>query len=205
MNHRPRAVRRARRPWPPTVRSAAAVLAAAALLLLAAACSGSPSSAGPGGAQNAGRSTNSQKAVAFSRCMRAHGATNYPDPSSNGVLPKTSAQRLKVSSAQFNRAERGCQHLLPTTGGSLTASSLQQCYLAGVCPQTLVQHAVTAGRAFSRCMRAHGAPNWPDPTIDSQGRPVFNIIVPRPPPRQVSTAMSECERLDHAGSLLAWG
>ena len=35
-------------------------------------------------------------------------------------------------------------------------------------------------------MRSHGVPNWPDPTIDSQGRPLFNIAVPRPPPPQVS-------------------
>lgn len=54
-------------------------------------------------------------------------------------------------------------------------------------------------------MRARGAPNWPDPTVDAQGRPVFNIIVPRPPPPQVSAAINACERLDHAGSLLAWG
>lgn len=205
MNDSPRAVRPPPRIWPPTVRSAAAVLAAAALVLLAAACSGSPSSAGPGGAPGAGGSTKAQKAVAFAECMRAHGLPNYPDPSSNGVLPKTSAQRLKVSSTRFNAAERGCQHLLPTTGAALTASSLQQCYLADVCPQALVQHAVTAGRSFSRCMRAHGVPNWPDPTVDSQGRPLFNINVPRPVPRQTSIAMSECTRLDHAGSLLAWG
>jgi hypothetical protein len=204
MNDSPRAVRRPRRTWPRTVRGAAAILAAA-LVLLAAACSGSPSSAGPGGAPGAGGSTKAQKAVAFSECMRAHGVPNYPDPSGNGVLPKTSAQQLKVSIAQFNGAERGCQHLLPTTGGTLTASSLQQCYLADVCPQALVQHAVTAGRDFSRCMRAHGVPNWPDPTIDSQGRPLFDINVPRPVPRKTSVAMSECERLDHAGSLLAWG
>lgn len=54
-------------------------------------------------------------------------------------------------------------------------------------------------------MRARGAPNWPDPTVDAQGRPVFNIIVPRPPPPQVSAAINACERLDYAGSLLAWG
>ena len=51
----------------------------------------------------------------------------------------------------------------------------------------------------------HGVPYWPDPTIDSQGRPLFNITVPRPPPPQVSTALNECGRLVPAGSLLAWG
>lgn len=130
---------------------------------------------------------------------------NYPDPGSNGTLQKTSAQQLGVSSSRFNAAQRACQHLLPAAGGSLTASSLQQCYLAGVCPQALVQRAVSAGRNFARCMRGHGVPDWPDPTIDPEGRPIFNINVPRPPPPQVSTAINECERLEHAGSLLAWG
>jgi hypothetical protein len=28
-------------------------------------------------------------------------------------------------------------------------------------------------------MRSHGLPHWPDPTIDSQGRPVFVISISR--------------------------
>jgi hypothetical protein len=137
--------------------------------------------------------------------MRSHGVPNYPDPGSGGTLPKTSAQRLGVSSTAFGAAERSCQHLLPATGASLTASSLRQCYLADVCPQALVQQAMSAGLRFARCMRTHGATNWPDPTIDSQGRPLFNITVPRTPPPQVNHAMNECTRLEHPGSLLAWG
>jgi hypothetical protein len=31
--------------------------------------------------------------------------------------------------------------------------------------------------AYSACMRSHGVPNWPDPSIDSQGRPVFAISI----------------------------
>ena len=143
-------------------------------------------------------------AVAYSQCMRSHGVPNFPDPA-GGVPPKVSAQELGVSSSQLQAAQGACQHLLPATGGSLSASSLRQCYLAGVCPQALVQQALSAGREFASCMRSHGVPNWPDPTIDSQGRPLFNITVPRPPPAQVSTAMNECERLEPAGSLLAWG
>jgi hypothetical protein len=137
--------------------------------------------------------------------MRSNGMPNFPDPDSNGTLPKTSAQLLGVSSSQFQAAQRACQHLLPATGGSLTATSLQQCYLAGVCPQALVQQALSTGRKFAMCMRSHGVPNWPDPTIDPEGRPLFSIRVPRPNPPQVSTAINECERLDPAGSLLAWG
>ena len=201
MNDGTRVIRPPRRAWP----LAAAIIAAAALVLLAAACSASPSSTGSatGSSGSSNGSANSQL-VAYSQCMRSNGVPNFPDPA-GGVPPKVSAQELGVSSSQLQVAQGACQHLLPATGGSLSASSLQQCYLAGVCPQALVQQALSAGREFASCMRSHGVPNWPDPIIDSQGRPLFNITVPRPPPPQVSTAMNECERLEPAGSLLAWG
>jgi hypothetical protein len=206
MNDGTRVTRGPRRTWPLIARAAAAIIAAATLALLAAACSsGSPSSAGSGGSPSAGDSASSPSAVGFSSCMRSHGVPTYPDPDSSGTLPKPNAQALGVSTAQFNAAQTACQHLLPTTGGSLTASSLQQCYMADVCPQGLVQQAVNQGLKFARCMRSHGVPSWPDPTIDSEGRPAFNIRVPRPNPPKVSTAINECERLERAGSLLAWG
>ncbi len=184
------------------------MLAVAAIAVLATACSGSPSSPGSGESPHAAGSASSRSDVAFSACMRARGVPTYPDPTVVGgvpTLPKGGAQRFGVSSSVFTAAERDCQHLLPATGGALTASSLQQCYLAGVCPQDLVQHAMNAGQSFAQCMRSHGVSNWPDPSIDPQGRPLFAINVPRPPPPLMSTAMSECTRLDPAGSLLAWG
>jgi hypothetical protein len=196
-----RVMRRPRRAWPPSARTAAAIIATAGLALLTAACSGSPSSTGSSGTPSG--SANS-RLVAYSQCMRSNGVPNFPDPA-GAVPPKVTAQELGVSSSQLEVAQGACQHLLPATGGSLTASSIQQCYLAGVCPQALVQQALNAGRGFAQCMRSHGVPDWPDPTIDSQGRPLFNINVPRPPPPQVSTAGDECTRLDPAGSLLAYG
>ena len=173
--------------------------AAAAALILLTACGGSPSSTGHGSAAKAG-----SPLVAYSQCMRGQGLPHFPDPA-GGVLPKITAQEMGVSSAQLQAAQRACQHLLPATGDSLTASSLQHCYLAGVCPQVLVQQALSAGRAFAQCMRSHGVPYWPDPTLDAEGRPLFNINVPRPPPQHVTTAGNECGRLDPAGGLLAYG
>jgi hypothetical protein len=38
-----------------------------------------------------------------------------------------------------------------------------------------VQQMLTVGRKFAQCMRSHGVSNWPDPTLDSQGRPFFNL------------------------------
>jgi hypothetical protein len=189
---------------PRRARTGAAIIAAAALAVLAAAC-GSPSSAGSAGSPTAGDSASSPSAVSYSVCIRSHGVPNYPDPGSNGTLPKPDAQAFGVSSSRLSVAQRACQHLLPTLSGSLTASSLRQCYLSDVCPQALVQQAVNDGLKFARCMRSHGVPRWPDPTIDPEGRPVFNINVPRRPPQQMNNAINECERLEHAGSLLAWG
>ena len=189
----------------PAARAAAALIATTALALLAA-CGGSASSTGSGSSASSGSSAAAGgAAVSYAHCMRSHGLPDYPDPDSSGTLPKASAQLLGVSTAVFNAAQSACQHLLPATGGSLTAGSLQQCYLAGVCPQALVQQALSAGRVFAQCMRSHGVPYWPDPSLDSEGRPLFNINVPRPQPQQVTTAGDECSRLDPAGSLLAYG
>jgi hypothetical protein len=195
-----RVVRRPRRAGPPTAQTAAAIIATAVLVLLAAACSGSPSSAGLGGSSNAGGSTNSPSAVGYSHCMRSHGVLSYPDPNSSGALPKVSAQRLGVSSSQLQAAQRACQPLYPNTGGSL-ATSLRQCEETGECPPAVVQQVMTQLRKFSQCMRSHGVPNWPDPTIDAQGKPSV-VLRPwklgfDPDSNQINTLMDECRQVEH--------
>jgi hypothetical protein len=171
MNNSTRVMRRPRRAWPPATRIAAAVIAAAALVLLAAACGGSPSSIGD--TPNGSGSATSTSAVAYSHCIRSHGVPNYPDPSSGGQLPKGSAEQFGVSNSRLQTARRACQHMYPSNGGSF--QQLMLCENTGDCPQAVVQHALTEMRSFARCMRSHGVPNWPDPTIDSQGRPFFNV------------------------------
>jgi hypothetical protein len=160
-----------------TARTAAAVLATAVLALLAAACGSSGSSTGSHGAPNAGGSTTSASLVRYSACMRSHGVPNYPDPDSSGQLPKPDAHHLGVSSSQLQATQQACQHLLPSNGRAINAGSITQCMMADDCPQSLVQHLLNEERSFARCMRSHGVPNWPDPTIDSQGRPVFAIRI----------------------------
>ncbi len=125
--------------------SAAAISAAAGLALLAAACGGSPGThaatppaSGP---------------LAFARCMRSNGVANYPDPTSSGLV-KESLQQLGVSGSRFQSASRACNHLLPNGGSGPNPARVQQ-----VKAQAL---------QFSRCVRTHGVPNFPDP--DSHGR-----------------------------------
>jgi hypothetical protein len=111
------------------------------------------------------------KALAYSRCMRSNSVPDYPDPNSDGDLPKGNAQAFGVSTPHYQAAEQACGHLLPS-GGS---ASLTQCLMTGDCPRSVVQPALEEGRKFAQCMRSHAVTNWPDPTVDSLGRPSFQV------------------------------
>jgi hypothetical protein len=181
----------------PASRTAAAIAAAAVVASLAAACGGNPPAAGTGGAPSPSGSAHSQL-VAFSQCMRSNGVPNFPDPDpGGGSPPKGTAQQFGVSGSQFQAAQRACQHLLPNAE-SLDQRT-EQCMMTGDCPQALVQQVLTVERSFARCMRARGVPNWPDPAIDTEGRPVFDISShgitrsERHSPR-LEAKMNQCER-----------
>jgi hypothetical protein len=162
MNHSIRVICWPWRAWPPTARTATALIAAAGLALLPAVCSGSPSSTGSGGSANAGGSPSSQQ-LAFSRCMRSNGVMHFPDPSSNGQIPKKTPQQLGVSSSRYQAAQRACARLLPNGGNGPTQAALQQSWSDML--------------SFARCMRSHGVRNWPDPTRYPRhpDRPYFNL------------------------------
>ena len=81
----------------------------------------------------------------FSRCMQAHGITDFPDPS-NGVLsvPANAGGDLDPRSRQFQAAQSACKKFMP--GGNLT-----------------VGEESTAALKYAECMRSHGLPDFPDP------------------------------------------
>ena len=184
MSHSTRVARRSR---PRPTRTAAAITATLGLVLLVSACGGSPGS-------HAGGSTNSQppssQMLAFSRCMRAEGVPNFPDPNSSGLLPKNQLAQLAASNPQFPAAHRACQHLLPD---------------AGQPTQAQVQQAWNDMRNFARCMRSHGVPNWPDPTPTSQQdqRPFFSLpdSIDQNAP-QITSKIPTCQHLLHANNPL---
>ena len=172
MNHSTSVTRRSRRARPRPALTGAVIIAIAGAALLAA-CSGSPSSAGSGGSPGTGGSAAAASAVAYSACMRSHGVPNYPDPGSGGQLPKTGAPVLGVSDSQYQAAQQACRPLLPA-GGSLPQQE-HQCMQNSDCPPALVQQMMSADLKLARCMRAHGVPNFPDPTNGGASGPVFNI------------------------------
>jgi hypothetical protein len=135
------------------------------------------------------------KALGYSRCMRSNGVRSYPDPNTNGDLPKGNAQTFRVSPSQYQAAQHACRHLLPVAG----SASLTQCLMSGDCPQSVVQPALEEGRKFAQCMHRHGVPSWPDPTLDSLGRPSFpvtkagiSIDATRSP--QMLSKIGDCQR-----------
>src|SRR5260370_5355335 len=125
MNNSTRVMRLHRRAWPPAARAVAASIATAVLALLAAACSGSASSTGSGGWSNAAGSANS-KALAYARCVRAHGVPNFPDPDSSGGFSKTTLAQLAASNSRYQAATQTCGHLLSNGGSGSTQAYVRQ-------------------------------------------------------------------------------
>ena len=183
-----------------------------AVALLAVACShGSSgpgvanlgSSTGSGVSPSVGGSTSSPSAVAYSACMRSHGVANFPDPGSDGQVPKGDAQQFGVSSSEFQAAQRACQHLYPNNGGS-------DCMLTSTCTQAVAQQLLTADRKLAECMRSHGWPNFPDPTDGGSGGPWFNITKAgisdaESHAHQFEAKLNQCSRLVGANAPESFG
>ena len=92
---------------------------------------------------------NAADGAKFSACMRKHGVTNFPDPDAQGVITFGSGRGIDPSSPSFQSARSACEKLLPN-GGRPTPQ--QQARMQ----QKLLE--------FSKCMRAHGIEDFPDPS-----------------------------------------
>jgi hypothetical protein len=127
------------------------IAALLALVALVAGCAGSTKG------NHTRASTGSSRALmaqflAYSGCMRSHGVSNFPDPTTSGgigiVLPKS----LDLNAPAFKAADQACRTLAPA--GHPTTPS--------VSPQKFA-----AELRLARCVRSHGRPGFPDP--NSQG------------------------------------
>jgi hypothetical protein len=171
-----RRLRRARRAGP-----LAAALVAAGVI---AGCGGSSSGVAGAGSQ-AGSSASKQQdegqIVRYAQCMRAHGVTDFPDPTSNGGI---TLSKTTVESPQFHSASRACRSLAPAGSQNATVS-----------PQVQAQ-----ALRFAHCMRSHGVPNFPDPTFTGPGVVGLSSSQPANSPAG-RTALQACRSLLGAGGL----
>jgi hypothetical protein len=132
---------------------AVALVLAAACVTGLAAC-GSSTSATPIATTGATRSQ-----LSASRCMRAHGVPNFPDPGPNGgfqtILSSSGAMKIDgvtFSSPAFEAAEKTC---MPggRSGANPSVPRQQKQALLG----------------FARCMRQHGISRYTDPRFPPGG------------------------------------
>lgn len=169
-----------------TRRGTAAALAAALVgATLAVAGCGSSSSASSPATTAAGvnaTSTGSAKLEQFAQCMRAHGVTDFPDPTAEGSFNLPTGM---TGSPQFASADQSCKSLAPAgvlSGRAPTTEQLNQTV------------------KFVNCMRKHGEPGFPDPlpngTFQLNGGP--SPVDPNAP--QFKTAMTACHSLLPPGS-----
>jgi hypothetical protein len=110
--------------------------------------------AGCGGVPGTSHVAHRSGLVAFSSCLRSHGVSRYPDPRSDGSIPKVSLQQLGVSSARFQSAQDACRQLLPNGGQPPDRAARLRVAAASV--------------QFARCVRAHGVRSFPDPAADGR-------------------------------------
>ena len=156
--------------------------ALACLALVAAACS---SAASPG--TGAGGSAKHSE-LAYSRCMRAHGITAFPDPNAHGELAVDAGPGtgLDPKSPQFKAANSACKSLLPPRK---TLTPAQQA------------EARAQGLKYSRCMRAHGISDFPDPNnqggIALQPKPGSDLDPNNP---QFQAANKACQQEQAGGT-----
>jgi hypothetical protein len=96
------------------------------------------------------------QALAYSRCMRSHHVSDFPDPTpipGGGVGFQISAgpgSDLNHNSPRFEAADQACRSLAP----------------GGEQPPARPAQALAAEVKWAKCMRSHGLPGFPDPNAE---------------------------------------
>ncbi|MFZ0381960.1 MAG: hypothetical protein WCD11_31995 [Solirubrobacteraceae bacterium] len=134
---------------------AAGALAGLAVAAVIAGCgSASPASSSSVGDTTRARALDQlrQDLVKFADCMRSHGVSAFPDPTTPGAAKEFILSQIPgvdTRSPAFQSAHGTCVHLLPSNGPN---------------PQRATEQVTTQLLRTSRCMRAHGVAEFPDPT-----------------------------------------
>ncbi|MFZ0042318.1 MAG: hypothetical protein WAK93_13490 [Solirubrobacteraceae bacterium] len=141
--------------------------------LTIAACAGSGSTGtGTGTAAGAVGASRSDKPLQYAKCMRSHGVPNFPDPGAQGGIQLTPGSGVNPQSPAFQSAQQACAKLGPGGPGGGPVSSANR----------------RSALAFSKCMRAHGVPNFPDPIFPKGGGIMIGGADPSSPAFQKAQA-----------------
>lgn len=138
----------------------------------------SSSSTSSGTSSTAAGSSTYQKSVAYAACMRQHGVPNFPDPLPNGgfeISTDVTGGTNGQVSPQYAAAVNACASLLPS--GSPSAQQQQK--------------TLSELLKVSACMRTHGFPTFPDPTVSNEGTYLHIVGFDRNSP-QFQSAWATC-------------
>jgi hypothetical protein len=86
--------------------------------------------------------------------MRSHGVPNFPDPDAQGQFPVSHSDSAASKQASLS-AQEACKRLLSRGGSAGTPQDRQQ--------------KIAFALKVAGCLRSHGFPHFPDPTVSSQG------------------------------------
>jgi hypothetical protein len=127
----------------------------AAVVMLASGCSSKSDAKGvaaaPGGNAPASASppAGGGSMLAYAKCMRDKGITNFPDPNSSGKLD-IDGNKVNINATQFKDADQACKPLMPAQGSAEAPPA-----------------AVGAAQLkYTKCMRDNGVPKFPDPNAE---------------------------------------
>jgi hypothetical protein len=96
----------------------------------------------------------------FSQCMRSHGVPNFPDLSATaGILNGLAHSGVNPGAPAFQSALHACKKYNAAGGVTPAQSAAETAKLL----------------RFSQCMRSHGVPDYPDPTIGPVGEQVMDL------------------------------
>jgi hypothetical protein len=160
-----------------------ATAAVLGLAVLAAGCGGSNSPSA------AGSRSNRAQFLAYARCMRSHGVSDFPDPTTppgGGVafsIQGGPSSDLNRNNPTFKAADRACRALLASGQQAQTPSAPN----------------ITAGVRWARCLRSHGVASFPDP--NSQGAFDSSKFDPSSPAFQTSS--KACKDQQPSGAVSA--
>lgn len=126
-------------------------------IALAVACAVAITACGGSSPKKSTRAANRSAFLSFSECMRSHGVTNFPDPSTEGGIQLPAG--MNPAAPSFRAAQRACFHLMPGGGPARHPLSKQQ---------------IAAMVKTSECMRQHGVTGFPDPYSSPSGPPNLN-------------------------------
>ena len=92
------------------------------------------------------------EALAYSKCMRANGVPQFPDPGAGGGIEFHPGSGINPSSPAFKAAQTRCQKLMPGGGGLAPGAQTHPS-----------QPALAQMLKVAQCMRRHGIYNFPEP------------------------------------------